>query len=579
MAKISDKRGVQQFLHQVKSYGLKRIIVSPGSRNAPLSISFSQSSEFECIVIPDERAAAFYALGMAEQLNQPVAVVCTSGSAVLNYAPAVAEAFYRCIPLVVISADRPVQWIDQGDGQTIRQVGALSNHILAETSLLEALDSGAEVKFNHTEIQRVFAACLGAQKGPIHINFPFSEPLYGTIESSNVNVNQLAIEPIEEKSRLLDEHELEEIMQVWSTTKKKMIICGQLEYQPQLQHVLSELSADSSVAILVENTSNLAHRRFIHCIDRTLNSISENQLDDQFQPELLISIGGAVISKRIKSFLRKSRKLTHWKVGYEFPEMDTYQHLKKSYQLEPSTFFRQLTTTQPKVNISRYGEQWKQLDYLIQDKHAAYFESAPYGDLTVFQYLMDVIPNDSFLHMANSSVVRYCQLFDGLASLRYFCNRGTSGIDGSTSTAIGAAMAKPDKLHTFISGDISFFYDSNALWNQRLPNNIRIVVINNGGGGIFKIIPGPDTSEELEKFFVAKHNYSVEHLCKAFGVNYLSAKSIAEIEQQIASFYSQQPNNQPVLMEVFTPQDENDKQLKEYFEKIRLEKGKVKLFE
>ena len=578
MTRISNKKGVQQFVQLAKFYGLKKIVVSPGSRNAPLSISFSQSPDFECIVIPDERAAGFYALGMAEQLNEPVAVICTSGSAVLNYAPAVSEAFYRCIPLVVISADRPIHWIDQGDGQTIRQVGALSNHILAETSLLETPKNESEFQFNLSETERVFQACLGLQSGPVHINFPFNEPLYETVESSSEESNIILPQPITHHFPLLGTKDLEDIKRIWSTTAKKMIICGQMEHQPQLQHILSELSGDSSVAILVENTSNLSNRRFIHCIDRTLNSITENELDESFQPELLITLGGAVISKKIKSFLRKSENLTHWKVGFEFPAMDTYQHLSKSFEIDPSTFFRQLLGEQPALNISRFGEQWKQLDYLIQDKHEHYFHSAPFGDLSAFHYFMDTVPDDSYLHMANSSIVRYCQLFDGIPTLRYFCNRGTSGIDGSTSTAIGAAMALPDKLHTFISGDISFFYDSNALWNQRLPENIRIVVINNGGGGIFKIIPGPDSSDELDEFFVAKQNYSVEHLCKTFGVNYLSARSLEEIDDKILSFYRPTENKRPIVMEVFTPHEENDKQLKEYFSKIRLEKNQVKQF-
>lgn len=578
MGKISDKKGVQQFLKLAKFYGLNNIIVSPGSRNAPLSISFSQSPDFDCFVIPDERAAAFYALGMAEQLNEPVAVVCTSGSAVLNYAPAVAEAFYRCIPLVVISADRPAQWIDQGDGQTIRQVGALSNHILAETSLLETFITPEDELVNHSAIERIFSGCLGNQKGPVHINFPFNEPLYGTIELSQLVDSSLPITPIKNDFHLLDESELQKIKEIWASAKNKMIICGQMAHHEQLQHILSELSGDSSVAILVENTSNLSHRRFIHCIDRTLNSITENELDENFQPELLITLGGAVISKRIKSFLRKIDNLTHWKIGFEFPAMDTYQHLTKSYEIDPSAFFRQLLAAQPTLNISRFGEQWKQLDYLIQDKQEHYFDSAPFGDLSVFHYFMDSVPDDSYLHMGNSSVVRYCQLFDGLSSLRYFCNRGTSGIDGSTSTAIGVAMVQPNKLHTFISGDISFFYDSNALWNQHLPENIRIVVINNGGGGIFKIIPGPDTSAELDDFFVAKQNYSVEHLCKAFGVKYISARSIEEVDDKILSFYGPTEDKRPILMEVFTPHEENDKQLKDYFDKVRIEKERVKRF-
>ena len=567
MNKVSDKNGVQQFLNRAKIHGLKHVVISPGSRNAPLSISFAQDKDYSCYVIPDERSAGFYALGMAQQLNEPVALVCTSGSALLNYYPAISESFYRNIPLIVVSADRPAAWIDQGDGQTIRQEGVFSNHIIDEVSLLEITNTPNEQWFNERNIDRLFNRSKALNGGPIHFNFPFSEPLYLTNPAKDSTDTQIT-EQLAGKVILTD-NEITNLISDWNSLDKKLIICGQLPENKRLEQALIDLTQNKSVAVLVENTSNLVYNGFIHCIDRTLNSIGED-FAKQFQPNLLITIGGAVISKRIKAFLRKNKPNQHWKIGSQFPFMDTYQSLTKTIPLEPEIFLHELLKNDINTSISRYGEQWKQLDYLIQNKHFHFFEGVPYSDLSVFHLLMDSIPENSVLHLANSSVVRYSQLFDPLKSIDYNCNRGTSGIDGSTSTAMGASIVDSNNLHTFISGDISFFYDSNAFWNKHLPSNFRMFIINNGGGGIFKIIPGPDKTEELDDFFVAKQSYAAANICKAFDINYKSAKSVEEINEQLDGFYAHQENNRPVVMEIFTPHQENDKILKSYFKAVKV---------
>jgi 2-succinyl-5-enolpyruvyl-6-hydroxy-3-cyclohexene-1-carboxylate synthase len=569
MSGISDKRGVQQLVFALHHIGLKHVVISPGSRNAPLTISFAQHPEFNTYTIPDERSAAFYALGMAEELQEPVAVVCTSGSALLNYAPAVAEAFYRSIPLVIISADRPLEWIDHGDGQTIRQTGALSNHIMAEIALHEAPLTPEQESENTSNIHQLVPYLCGNWRGPVHINFPFNEPLYNSIDIHLASpIPAISFPPPTNGS--LSEADLNHVRETWLSKKKIMIICGQLPYSAKLQHSLHELASYGEIAVLIENTSNLSGRHFIQCIDRTLNSITE-EYTVSFQPDLLITIGGAVISKRIKAFLRNTEDLEHWNIGYEFPEMDTYRHLSRSFELSPETFIKLLPLPKMDAHKSRFGEQWKQLDYLIQQRQELFFQTDSFHDIHVFNYLMDVIPDDSKLHMANSSVVRYCQLFDPISSIRYTCNRGTSGIDGSTSTAIGAAIANPAIIHTFISGDLSFFYDSNALWNRHLPSNVRIIVINNGGGGIFKIIPGPEKTAELEDYFVAKQSFSAEYICKAFHVHYQRATNMQELDNVMQSFYMEKSDQRPVVLEIFTDGDYNHHALNDYFKAVRVE--------
>lgn len=568
MGETSAKRGVEQLKQVFLERGVRGIVFSPGSRNAPLVVAFHNDDRFEKLVIPDERSAAFYALGMAEQWGVPVAVMCTSGSALLNYYPAVSEAFYRNIPLLVVSADRPLEWTDQGDGQTIRQTGVFRNHIAAETQLFEHPQHADQEWWNRREANRVIQKAAGRDGGPAHINFPFREPLYET-RAEEESFHSAPVARYESPKAVLHNEQQTMIENAWRSHPRKLIICGQLPPNPVLQQKLKQLAKDKSVAIVVENTSNLQDPRFIHCIDRTINSFLD-EAPAIFQPDLLITMGGAVISKKIKKYLRSHGPQMHWKIGTEFPMMDTYQHLSHTFPMAPETFVDALLNDSLERDVSRYGEQWKQLDYQVQALHDDYFRDAPYADLSVFELLMDVVPDNSVLHLANSSVVRYAQLFNPVQSIQYYCNRGTSGIDGSLSTAIGGAIAKNDRMHTLIVGDLSFFYDSNALWNNFLPSNVRIFLINNGGGGIFSIIPGPHTTPAKKDYFVTSNNADAESICRAFDVNYYGAKNMEEIENQLQQFYEHQEDDRPAVMEIYTPEEENAEVLKTYFEKTKV---------
>lgn len=560
------KTGVAYFIEQVKKNGLQHIVISPGSRNAPLTIAFTKDSFFTCYSVADERSAGFFAMGMAQQLNQPVAVLCTSGSAVLNYAPAVSEAFYQEIPLIVISADRPSMWTDQGDGQTIRQVGALSNHVHFETELNENVTTEDEIWELTRKIDQGLQTAMVYKKGPVHFNFPFSEPLYNNEVVATKSIKNIEFVALKKH---FDAHQLEFLSDQWNRAEKRMIIVGQHELNLKLQQALIDLAEDQSVTVLVENTSNCTHRTFIQCIDRTLNSI-DTEKEKDFSPDLLITLGGAIVSKRIKAFLRRNKPKQHWRIGKQFLFTDTYQSMTHSIDMDALNFLTQINFPALNRNVSNYGGKWKQLDLLIKEKHQQFFMNPTYADLSVFEVILDFIPENSQLHMANSSVIRYCQLFDNVASIKRYCNRGTSGIDGSTSTAVGAAVAKPNELITFITGDISFFYDSNALWNKHLKENLKIILINNSGGGIFKIIPGPSTTNTIDDYFTTKQDLQAEKICQTFGVNYLKASSLEEISSQMETFYSIPENGKPMLLEVFTPYDLNDKELKRYFDEVKV---------
>lgn len=556
----SNKRLVQVLVENCIIAGMKTVVCSPGSRNAPLVIALDEHPEMNCFVIHDERSAAFVAMGMAQELDQPVGVVCTSGSAMLNYYPAVAEAFYQRIPLVVISADRPEKWINQGDGQTIVQNGVYQNHIDAEIHLSEEMKD-FDIK---SSVLKAFEQISTFSKGPIHINVALEEPLYITEE-----IDSKMLDPIiwqRPKVGLSDTQK--QLIQNGIMLPKKLVLVGQMPKNERFFEKLAELANDPSYAILVENTSNLVSPKWIHCIDRTLSRIaSENESD--FAPNLLITFGGAIVSKRIKAYFRKYRPQMHWKVGFDFPEMDTFEALTESFTMNEADFLEELIVLKQDVLPENFGSRWKQLDFEASDLSQNFVSKTTFSDLKVIDLMLDTVPENSHIHMGNSSIVRYCQLFNPIKSCTYFSNRGTSGIDGSSSTALGAALVKKDVLHVLFTGDVSFFYDSNALWNNYLVPNLRIVLVNNGGGGIFNIIQGPRSSKQNKNYFVAAHEFNAKDLCRAFHVEYFSADSIQSVETVLDDFYSFDQDGGIKLLEINTANIPNHLILDAYFENLK----------
>ena len=541
----------QSIIEICKAKGLTEIVISPGSRNAPLTIGFASNSAFKCYSIADERSACFFALGMAQQTGKPVAVVCTSGSALLNYYPAVAEAFYSQIPLVIISADRPHDKIDIGDGQTIRQENVFANHILYSANLEEEASQENDLKISDA------ITLAQVKKGPVHINAPFEEPLYETV--SSVSVNPLISEMTFEIANF--DEDLTEFASKWNNSSKKLILVGVNPPNEIEEKFINQLANDSSVVVMTETTSNLHHPNFVNNIDTIITPFTDDDFKD-FQPEILLTFGGMVVSKRIKAFLRKYRPKAHWHID-TLRAYDTFNALTKHFEVNPNEFFEKFLPKTHEIE-SDYNEKMQNLRAFRKEKHDLYLSKIPFSDFTVFEKVMPSLPKNSQLQISNSSAIRYAQLVDIDPTISVFCNRGTSGIDGSTSTAVGACLAsKQDTI--LITGDISFLYDSNGLWNNYIPNNFKIILLNNGGGGIFRILPGHQETPVFNTFFETSHCLTGEHLAKMYQFDYFKANDENSLEENLKTFYASKNRS---ILEVFTPTLENDKILLNYFKEL-----------
>ena len=573
----------QTVVQHCKAKGIKNIIISPGSRNAPLIIGFSEDPFFKCFSIVDERCAAFFALGIAQQSLEPAAVICTSGSALLNYYPAIAEAYYSDIPLVVISADRPTYKIDVGDGQTIRQDNVFHRHIGCSVDLKQDVTHATDrikryrpewiegksiavvqselQEYNDEELNKAFNLAL-TSKLPVHINVRLEEPLYEKLQNASVAATIIIKQPpMEEKVAF------EDFAKVWNTGTRKMVLVGVNWPDTIDQDVLELLANDPSVIVLTETTSNLHHPNFFPSIDSLLAPIAllENpeEFFEQLHPEVLLTFGGLVVSKKIKAFLRAYQPKQHWHID-PIRAFDTFFCLTSHVRLDANTFLKRLLPRKGQVK-SQYFPYWNQIKKSYESKRKEYLNQISFSDMQAFNCVVEHIPENSQLQLANSSTVRYAQLYDLPSSLKVFCNRGTSGIDGSVSTAIGASIftAAPTVL---ITGDLSFFYDSNALWNNYVKSNFRIILLNNSGGGIFRILPGREESSNFERFFETTHTLGAAHLCKMYDVDYECVRDLKNLEKMLPNFYGE--NGKSKLLEIKTPRTLNNKILLGYFDFI-----------
>ncbi len=496
-------------------------------------------------------------MGLALKTKKTVAIACTSGSAVLNYASAISEAFYQKIPLLIITADRPPNHIDIGDGQTIRQNNIYANYIKKSYQLPLNLDTKEEFVTAEKIINEALNTCNFPQPGPVHINIPFDEPIYnistapisGTLAKYENTIPAIAVD------------DLKEIANKWNKSKKVLLIAGQSESNNELKTILQKLSEKENTVILTETTSNLYGDTFIDTIDNVVSTISENEIE-LFKPDLIISFSGQIVSKKIKKFLRDNKALMHLHISPSGEKMDTYFSLTNTLKTDVFDFFNSISNYLQE-STSDYSELWQTRKNRVDLKKTEYLSKIEYSDLKVFESILKHLPENCNLHLGNSTPVRYSQLFGSKEGIIYNSNRGVSGIDGQVSTAVGYAYYS-EQLNVLITGDLGFLYDSNGLMNNYLKPNLKIIVINNSGGGIFRFIPGPDTTPNMEEFFVAKHNWKAEYICKAFDVGYFKVESLEGMEEILPNFLNSK-SDKTELLEIFTPANKNAKVLREYF--------------
>jgi 2-succinyl-5-enolpyruvyl-6-hydroxy-3-cyclohexene-1-carboxylate synthase len=552
----SALQGISEIPHICLEHGINHAVISSGSRNAPLILAFASNADFKCFSIVDERSAGYYALGMAQQLKKPVVLICTSGTAVANYAPALAEAYYLKVPLLVLTADRPPEWIDQNDGQTIRQFEIFRNYVKKSFRMPSSTKEQSDLWYFRRSLNEAIGLSTIGSPGPVHINIPIKEPLYDPLPAAD-----LPIKPIHTISGEMEivTDGWQQILNRWNKARKRLVICGFSQSNPKLQSLLTEMASNHEVVVFAENLSNLVGDDFIDSPDRFMASLSTEQLED-FRPHIVVTLGGSIISKRLKKYLRQYSPQEHWHIDENDLFIDTFQSLSLNVRVKPEKFFSKVSKVgSPNSEYSLFAKNVKRQSEI---RHDEFIKSADFTDLTAWASVIDRLPSNINLHLANSTPVRYAQLFCSRSDISYFSNRGTSGIDGCISTAAGAA-AVTDKLNVLLIGDLTFLYDSNGLWNNNLPKNLLIIVMDNGGGNIFRVIDSGSEVEKIRPFVEAPHNVRINDLCASYGVSYLYANSLDSLSDALDQSFK--PNSSAVVIHIETSGSASAEIYKQYF--------------
>lgn len=551
------KTNCRVLLDVFTAQGLRNAVVSPGSRNAPLLMAIAARSEIKSRVITDERAAAFVALGMALASNRPVMLCCTSGTALLNYAPAVAEAYYRHVPLIVVSADRPVRWIDQNDSQTIRQPGVLQN-IVKKSLDIPASDGervecgnpafGSEYEWyvNRMANEAWIAATSGIP-GPVHVNVQIDAPIGETTgtDGTSASASVRKIKTLEGPKTLTPAQYRELAGTV--AGRKILVVAGFMSPDSRLNKALAEFLQLPQTAICAEPLSNLHLAGHPDACVTDLALAADEDTLLSLRPDLIISIGGAVVSSRLKTFLRSCPDAECWTLGDTDPGVDCYQSLTLHIDADPALFFRGFASIikwmkghgmYPDENsASGYSAAWRDARQEAIKRAEAYIDTAPWSELKAMNILLNAVPRKFNLFFSNGTAVRYACL--GLAPMPHacWCNRGVSGIEGGNATAIGTAVchAGPTML---ITGDMSFSYAPEIMGLDLAPDDFKIVVLNNGGGGIFRCIGATSALPIREEMLCAPRALPLEGLCRAYGWNYLRADSEASLNASLPSLFA-----------------------------------------
>lgn len=524
-----SKISVHLLCSLLQEYGIRHIVVSSGSRCAPLSVAFSRSESFTLHPVIDERSAGFFALGMALALNEPVAMLCTSGSAPLNYAPALAEAYYRRIPLIAITADRPEWSVDQREGQTIRQSGALDAVVRCSVDIRDIDDDTDATGLANRLINQALTTSTGKIPGPVQINMRLDAPLTEMCEASALPAaKKITTVHVPESSYFTPGY-------LWPIANPQILLAiGGVRLKQEDLEALNIMREKCDIAVIAEVQSNIPEAIApMHC-DMILNEAPT--------PDVVAVVGGDFISNRFKGWLRKLKNVTFISGGYEDRIVDTFSNLDTHIECSPANFFRLLSTA---GCLNGYDSQWKML---ARRGILKYNLTSP--AVRIFQSLADSF-NGSLVHVSNGSSARIAQLVEWRPGTTIEINRGVSGIDGSTSTAIGAAKvsASPTLL---ISGDMSAAYDIGALATIGLPNNFKMAVLDNEGGDIFRNIPTTAKLPELDDLFVMKPNLPLQKLSQAYGLAYFECSSASD--NSIPEFIN---HNGPAILRIIVAPEES----------------------
>ena len=551
----SDKRSILQLAALLKAHKIRKIVLCPGSRNAAIVHTLANIEDFTCYSVTDERSAGFFAIGLSLQGGGPAAICCTSGSALLNLHPAVSEAFYQQIPLIIISADRPAAWIGQMDGQTLPQPNVFGNLVKMSVNLPEVNTDEDEWYCNRL-INEAILETNHHGKGPVHINVPLSEPIYRftakTLPEARVITRYQGLN--------VYDRDYKELINKLNQANKRMIIVGQMNliYQFDKKYVkpLCKNFVWLTEHLGNQTTPGLAIKNF----DVAVSAMDEVR-QEQMTPELLITFGGHIISKQMKKYLRNHPPKEHWHITPDGKVADLFGCLTTIIEMDPFEFLEKIAFLL-EGNPTNYPLMWENWCKIIPEP------SLPYSQISVTGDLIKALPAPCSLHLANSSTVRYAQLFTLAKGVEVCCNRGVNGIEGSLSSAIGYASAST-QTNFILIGDLSFFIDMNALWMSHLRNNVRILLFNNEGGEIFHTLPGMDKTDKSRPFITAEHQTSAKGWAEERGFQYIKVRDDEEWQDALKVFASPKEQERPMLLEVMTDKSEDTRLLREYYKSVK----------
>ena len=551
----TDKKNILQLVALLEAHGVTKIVLCPGSRNIPLVHTLSTHPSFKCYSVTDERSAGFFAIGLALNGGAPAAICCTSGTALLNLHPAVAEAFYQNVPLVVISADRPAAWIGQMDGQTLPQPGVFGTLVKKSVNLPEIYTDEDEWYCNRL-VNEALLETLHHGKGPVHINVPVTEPIFRFTTETLPEVRVIT----RYQGLNIYDRDYNDLIQRLNQYQKRMIIVGQMNLIYLFEKKYSKLLY-KHFAWLTEHIGNQTIPGIpVKNFDVAIYAM-DGEMQGKMAPELLITYGGHIVSKRLKKFLRNNPPKEHWHVSPDGEIVDLYGSLTTVIEMDPFEFLEKIAFLLEN-KTPQYPLLWENFCKTLPQPEL------PYSEMSAIGALIQALPQQCALHLANSSAVRYAQLFTVPATVEVCCNRGTSGIEGSLSTAVGYAAAS-DKLNFVVIGDLSFFYDMNALWNGNFGANLRILLLNNGGGEIFHTLPGLDMSGTSHKYITAVHKTSAKGWAEERGFLYQRVENEEQLAEAMKTFTQPEAMEQPVLMEVFSNKNKDARILKDYYHQLK----------
>lgn len=544
----SNLKNIQILVALLKKYNVKQIVISAGTRHTPFVYSVEHDDYFKTYSVVDERSAGFFAIGLIEELHEPVAVVCTSGTAAANYVSAANEAFYQQLPLLLLTADRNHYYMFQQEEQMIPQEGLYSQVCKNVVTLGHVRDEKDFWYYSRICNEALLDLTQG-EMGPVHINFIVENdyPIQGGI----VKFDEKNLPDIKKINRLT----LEDSEQTWSKwadklkKSKVLIIYGQ--YRPlndEEQSIIEEFCEKYDVVISTDIISNLHTKYSIptFAMCRTLNKKQIKSLC----PDIVITMNANTISEIKQQLADFKNEFEHWHVSAKGKVSDPFKKLSDVIACSPMMFFKKFAKLNKDTEEHSFFDRWKEQYNSIGNKGSLNEEPVTYSSMYAVQQYIKNIPANSLLHIANSNSIRLSAYFNVDPTVTVYDNRGTHGIDGSMSAFIGQASVS-NRPSFLVIGDLSFFYDMNALWNHYVGNNIRILVCNNSGGAIFHSFPNTANVPTLDEHIAAAHKTSVKDWVVSRGFEYLSATNQEEFDVSL-KLLMDVTKDHPMLLEVFT---------------------------